>query len=147
MHKCGLGVGIGYVHFGQQNPGGSVPVLELAYVDAGFHPEQGSTLLPGEVDLTLRNDNLGKNSFDTVEIYSDTGIDLYVHYYEDRSEVPEGDLPFGNITDSRAWIRGLPSGTLHGDEINAVFTMIGEAPGSANLPGDMPTRLSLIIVI
>lgn len=147
MHKCGFSVGIGYVHFGQSNSGESVPVLELAYIDAGFHPEQGSTLLPGEVDLTLRNDNLGKNSFDTVEVYSDTGIDLYVHYYEDRSEVPEGDLPFGNITDSRVWIRGLPSGTLHGDEINAVFTMIGEAPGSANLPGDMPTRLSLIIVI
>nr|MCS5533292.1 hypothetical protein [Candidatus Poseidoniaceae archaeon] len=147
MHKCGFGVGIGYVHFGQQNQGQAVPVLELAYVDAGFHPELGSTLLPSEVDLTLRNDNYGKNSFDTVEIYSDIGADVFVHYYEDRSEVPEGDLPFGNITDSRAWIRGLPSGTLHDDEIDAIFTMIGEAPGSANLPGDMPTRLSLIIAI
>ena len=147
MHKCGFSVGIGYVHFGQQNEGQAVPILELAYIDAGFHPEQGSTLLPGEVDLTLRNDNFGKNSFDTVEIYSDTGIDLYVHYYEDRSEVAEGDLPFGNITDSRVWVRGLPSGSLHGDEINAIFSMIGEAPGSANLPGDMPTRLSLIIAI
>ena len=147
MHKCGFGVGVGYVHFGQQNEGQAVPVLELAYVDAGFHPELGSTLLPSEVDLTLRNDNFGKNSFDTVEIYSDIGADVFVHYYEDRSEVPEGDLPFGNITDSRAWIRGLPSGTLHNDEINAIFTMIGEAPGSANLPGDMPTRLSLIIAI
>ena len=147
MHKCGFSIGIGYVHFGQQSEGQAVPILELAYIDAGFHPEQGSTLLPGEVDLTLRNDNFGKNSFDTVEVYSDTGIDLYVHYYEDRSEVPEGDLPFGNITDSRVWIRGLPSGSLHGDEIDAIFSMIGEAPGSANLPGDMPTRLSLIIAI
>ncbi len=147
MHKCGFGIGIGYVHFGQQNQGQAVPVLELAYVDAGFHPEIGSTLIPSEVDLTLRNDNYGKNSFDTVEIYSDIGADVFVHYYEDRSAVPEGDLPFGNITDSRAWIRGLPSGTLHNDEINAIFTMIGEAPGSANLPGDMPTRLSLIIAI
>ncbi|MBT4070144.1 MAG: hypothetical protein HOL72_00280 [Euryarchaeota archaeon] len=147
MHKCGFGVGIGYVHFGQQTTGQAVPVLELAYIDAGFHPESGSTLIPGEVDLTLRNDNFGKNSFDTVEIYSDTGADIFVHYFEDRSEVPEGDLPFGNITDSRAWIRGLPSGTLHNDEIDAIFTMIGEAPGSANLPGDMPTRLSLIIAI
>ena len=147
MHKCGFGIGIGYVHFGQQNQGQAVPVLELAYVDAGFHPELGSTLIPSEVDLTLRNDNYGKNSFDTVEIYSDIGADVFVHYYEDRSEVPEGDLPFGNITDSRAWIRGLPSGTLHNDEINAIFTMIGEAPGSANLPGEMPTRLSLIIAI
>ena len=147
MHKCGFGVGIGYVHFGQHNQGQAVPILELAYVEAGFHPKLGSTLLPSEVDLTLRNDNYGKNSFDTIEIYSDIGADVFVHYYEDRSEVPEGDLPFGNITDSRAWIRGLPSGTLHNDEINAIFTMIGEAPGSANLPGDMPTRLSLIIAI
>ncbi|MEZ8079034.1 MAG: hypothetical protein QMC53_05410 [Candidatus Poseidoniaceae archaeon] len=147
MHKCGFSIGIGYVHFGQQSEGQAVPILELAYIDAGFHPEQGSTLLPSEVDLTLRNDNFGKNSFDTVEVYSDTGIDLYVHYYEDRSEVPEGDLPFGNITDSRVWIRGLPSGSLHVDEIDAIFSMIGEAPGSANLPGDMPTRLSLIIAI
>jgi hypothetical protein len=147
MHKCGFGIGVGYVHFGQQNQGQAVPVLELAYVDAGFHPELGSTLIPSEVDLTLRNDNYGKNSFDTVEIYSDVAADVFVHYYEDRSEVPEGDLPFGNITDSRSWIRGLPSGTLHNDEINAIFTMIGEAPGSANLPGDMPTRLSLIIAI
>ena len=61
MHKCGFSVGIGYVHFGQQNPGGSVPYLQLAYLDAGFQPQQGSTLRPGEVILIVRKDNLGKN--------------------------------------------------------------------------------------
>ena len=146
-HKCGIGIGIGYVHFGEVQPDSSIPVLEVAYIDVGFHPEAGSTLIPSEVDLTLRNDNYGENTFDTVEVYSDVGSDVYIHYYEDRSNVPEGESPFGNITDSRLWIRGLPSGTLHQDEIAAIFTTIGEAPGSANLPGEVPDRLSLIIAI
>ena len=97
--------------------------------------------------MTLRNDNLGENTFDTIEIFSDVGTDTYIHYFEDRSNVPEGESPFGNITDSRLWIRGLPSGTLHDDEIAAIFTTIGEAPGSVNLPGDIPDRLSLMIAI
>ncbi|MEK9651006.1 MAG: hypothetical protein VW102_02285 [Poseidonia sp.] len=146
-HKCGIGIGVGYVHFGEVQPDDSIPVLEVAYLDVGFHPEAGSTLIPSEVDLTLRNDNYGENTFDTVEVYADVGTDVYIHYYEDRSSVPEGDSPFGNITDSRLWIRGMPSGTMHDDEIAAIFTTIGEAPGSANLPGEIPDRLSLIIAI
>ena len=146
-HKCGIGIGVGYVHFGEVQPDSSVPVLEVAYLDVGFHPEAGSSLIPSEVDLTLRNDNYGENTFDTVEVYTDVGTDVYIHYYEDRSSVPEGESPFGNITDSRLWIRGMPSGTLHEDEIAAIFTTIGEAPGSANLPGEVPDRLSLIIAI
>ncbi len=146
-HKCGIGIGVGYVHFGEVQPDESIPVLEVAYLDVGFHPEEGATVIPSQVDLTLRNDNYGENTFDTVEIYSDVGADVYIHYFEDRSQVPEGDSPFGNITDSRLWIRGLPSGTMHDDEITAIFTMIGEAPGSVNLPGDIPDRLSLIIAI
>lgn len=146
-HKCGIGIGVGYVHFGEVQPDSSIPILEVAYLDVGFHPEEGSTVIPSEVDLTLRNDNYGENTFDTVEVYSDVGSDVYIHYYEDRSNVPEGESPFGNITDSRLWIRGLPSGTLHQDEIAAIFTTIGEAPGSANLPGEVPDRLSLIIAI
>ena len=39
------------------------------------------------------------------------------------------------------------SGSLPQEEINAIFTMIGEAPGSANLPGDIPDRLSFILAI
>ena len=146
-HKCGIGIGVGYVHFDEVNPDQSVDILEYAYLDVGFHPEDGSTIIPSEVDLTLRNDNFGDNSFDTIEIYSDVGTDVYIHYFEDRSNVPEGDSPFGNITDSRLWIRGLPSGSLHPDEIAAVFTMMGEAPGSVNLPGEIPDRLSLMIAI
>ena len=146
-HKCGIGIGVGYVRFGEVQPDQSIDILEYAYLDVGFHPEEGNTIIPSEVDLTLRNDNLGDNSFDTIEIYSDVGADVYIHYFEDRSNVPEGDDPFGNITDSRLWIRGLPSGSLHEDEIAAIFTTIGEAPGSVNLPGEIPDRLSLMIAI
>jgi hypothetical protein len=138
---------VGYVRFGEVQPDQSVDILEYAYLDVGFHPEEGNTIIPSEIDLTLRNDNLGDNSFDTIEIYSDVGTDVYIHYFEDRSNVPEGDDPFGNITDSRLWIRGLPSGSLHPDEIAAIFTTIGEAPGSVNLPGEVPDRLSLMIAI
>ena len=146
-HKCGIGIGVGYVHFGEVQPDRSIEILEYAYLDVGFHPEEGGTIIPSEVDLTLRNDNLGDNSFDTIEIYSDVGTDVYIHYFEDRSNVPEGDSPFGNVTDSRLWIRGLPSGSLHPEEIAAIFTTIGEAPGSLNLPGEIPDRLSLMIAI
>ena len=146
-HKCGLGVGVGFIRFDGYGSGTSAPVLEAAYIDVGFHPEEGETRLPEEVDITLRNDNLGQNTFDTVEIFSDVGVDLYLHYFEDRSNIPEGDSPFGNITDSRSWIRGLPSGTMPTEEINAIFTMIGEAPGTQGFPGDIPERLSLIIAI
>jgi hypothetical protein len=146
-HKCGIGIGVGYVRFGEVQPDQSIDILEYAYLDVGFHPEEGNTIIPSEIDLTLRNDNVGDNSFDTIEIYSDVGTDVYIHYFEDRSNVPEGDDPFGNITDSRLWIRGLPSGSLHPDEIAAIFTTMGEAPGSVNLPGEIPDRLSLMIAI
>ena len=146
-HKCGFGLGVGFIRFEGIDGGTSAKVLETAYIDAGFHPEIGESRLPNEIDITLRNDNLGQNTFDTVEIYSDYGADMYLHYFEDRSNTTEGDSPFGNTTDSRTWIRGLPSGTLHPDEIAAVFTMIGEEPGGTDLPGDIPSRLSMIIAI
>ena len=73
---------------------GSVPdVLELAYIDTGFHPEDTGRRLPSEIDLTLRNDNFGDNTFDTVEVFSDRDADVYVHYFEDRSKMPEGTPP------------------------------------------------------
>lgn len=147
LHKCGFGLGVGFIRFAGYGGGTTAPILETAYIDVGFHPEEGETRIPNEVDITLRNDNLGANTFDTVEIFSDYGSDMYFHYFEDRSNTTEGDSPFGNTTDSRTWIRGLPSGTLHPDEINAIFTMIGEAPGSADFPGDIPSRLSMMIAI
>ena len=54
------------------------------------------------IDLTLRNDNFGDNTFDTVEVFSDRDADVYVHYFEDRSKMPEGDDAFGNISDARS---------------------------------------------
>lgn len=146
-HKCGYGVGVGFIRFDGDGSGSAAPILEMSYLDAGFHPEIGDTRLPEEVDITIRNDNLGENSFDSVEIYSDKGSDVYLHYFEDRANVPEGDSSFGNITDARVWIHGLPSGNMGPEEINSIFTMIGEAPGSVNLPGEVPSRLSLIIAI
>jgi len=145
-HKCGYGVGIGFLQFDQVDSQGQAEIIDMGYIDVGFHPEYGSNILPEEVDLVLRNDNLGDNTFDTVELYSDVGADLWLHYFEDRSNTIEGGT-FGNITDSRLWIRGIPSGTLPQEEINAIFTMIGEAPGSSNLPGDIPDRLSFILAI
>ena len=146
--RCSFGVGVGFVHFAPPPADNGVPdVLELAYIDTGWHPEGLGRQLPSEIDLTLRNDNLGDNSFDTIEVFSDSDADVYIHYFEDRSAIADGSGNFGNITDARIWIRGLPSGTLPEEEIEALFTMIGEKPGSVNLPGDMPDRLSLFIGI
>ena len=146
-HKCGFGVGVGFIRFDGDGGGSAAPVLEMSYLDAGFHPEDGETTLPSEVDITIRNDNIGENTFDTVEIFSDLGSNVYLHYFEDRSNVTEGDSNFGNTTDARVWIHGLPSGSMPPEEINSIFTMLGEAPGSANLPGEVPSRLSWIIGI
>jgi len=146
FHKCGFGIGIGFIEFDELDVNGQADIIDMGYIDVGFHPERGSNVLPEEVDLTLRNDNLGDNTFDTVELYSDVGADLWLHYFEDRSNTIEGGT-FGNISDSRLWIRGIPSGTLPQEEIDAIFTTIGEAPGSVNLPGDMPDRLSFILAI
>lgn len=147
VHKCGFGIGVGFIRFDGDGGSSSAPVLEMSYLDAGFHPEVGETTIPSEVDITIRNDNLGENTFDTIEIFSDTGADVYLHYFEDRSNVSEGDSDYGNITDARVWIHGLPSGSMPAEEINSIFTMLGEAPGSSNLPGEVPSRLSWIIGI
>ena len=147
MHKCGYSVGIGYVHFKEPDIDGFRALDELGYIDVGLHPVLGDTLIPEEVDLVIRNDNAGENSFDNIEIFSDTDADLYFHYFEDRSAHIEEGGQFGNITDSRGWVRDMPKGTLPQEEIDAIFTLIGEAPGSSNLPGQMPNRLSLIISI
>ena len=146
-HRCGFGIGLGYVHFDTPDSQGNIPVLEMGYVDIGVHPVEGSTRLPNELDLTLRNDNIGQNSYDTVELFTDEDADIAIHYYEDRSNVAEGSSPWGNITDSRAWIRGLPSGSMEEDEINAIFTTIGEQPSSVDFAGNVPNRLGFIVAI
>jgi hypothetical protein len=66
-HKCGIGIGVGYVRFGEVQPDQSIDILEYAYLDVGFHPEEGNTIIPSEIDLTLRNDNVGDNSFNITD--------------------------------------------------------------------------------
>ena len=146
-HRCGLSMGVGYVHFDEPSSNGDRGIMEIAYIDVGLHPELGENDLPEEAEVTLRNDNLGEDSFDTVEIYSDTGCDLWVNYFEDRSNSVDPNGERGNITDSRVWIRDLPHGELSSDEVDSIFTMIGDAPESTNLPGDLPDKLSLIIAL
>ena len=70
--------------------------------------------LPSEIDLILRNDNLVDNSLDTVEFFTDRSTDLWVHYFEDRSNYTEPDStePYGNITDAEIWLRKLPEGSM-----------------------------------
>ena len=70
-------------------------VMEFAYVDVGLHPVMGSDRLPSEVDLVLRNDNLGENGLDTIELFSDRPADLWFHYFEDRTGILDSDLRAG----------------------------------------------------
>ena len=93
----------------------------------------------------MRNDNLD-NGFDTIEFTPTSGRTCTFTTLR-TGQTCRGRRPFGNVTDSRLWIRGLPSGSLHPEEIAAIFTTIGEAPGSLNLPGEIPDRLSLMIAI
>ncbi len=150
-HRCAFGIGIGYVHFAPlEDQSNEREIYEIGYLDIGFHPIAGQNQLPNEIDFILRSDGgngVGENSYDTIEIYSDKNIDLWFHYFEDRSNFIVGGDKHGNLTDSRGWIRGLPSGTLHQDEITSIFTMIGNAPSDENFPGQFPSRLSLIIAI
>lgn len=148
-HRCALGVGIGYVHYDSKGSDGEREVLEVAYLDAAVHPIADSNRLPEEVDIILRNDNLAANSLDTLEYYGDRNTDLFLHYFEDRSNYSEPDStePYGNTTDAEVWLRGLPSGSMSDEEIAAIFTMMGMAPGSDDLPGNVPDRLTFIIGI
>ena len=147
QHRCGLGAGLGYIHFDEPNVDGGRDVLEVAYIDVSFNPVEGSVLLVEEAEINLRNDNLGEDSLDTIEYFSERRSDLYIHYFEDRSNYPEADSTWGNITDAELRIKGLPSGSMSQDEINALFTMLGAAPGSNDLPGEVPEELSLMIGI
>lgn len=148
QHKCKIGIGIGYIHYGLPDSSGARNPLEVAYIDAAFHPTEDSQMLLSEADLVFRNDNLGKDSLDTIEYYGDINADLTIHYFEDRSNYSEPDSPYGNITDASVIFRGLPGNSMPQDEINAIFTMLGAAPDSLDLPGQVPDeRLSMIIAI
>ena len=143
-HKCGYGVGIGFIQFDQVDQQGQAQIIDMGYLDVGFHPEYGSNTLPEEVDLILRNDNLGDNTFDTVEVFSDAGADLWLHYLKTEAiRLKEARLETSRIPIMASW---PPSGSLPEEEINAIYTMIGEAPG-VRIYQDIPERLSFILAI
>ena len=153
QQDCGLSVGLGYVHY----PSGENPeeILELAYIDASFHPTGNSTTpcsiipvrycLPEEIDLIIRNDNLGEDGLDTIEFWTERETDLRIHYFEDRSNFVEGDV-YGNVTEAIGWIRKLPSQSFEPDEIDRIYDMLGYHE-EVDMPGQRPFRLSFILGI
>jgi hypothetical protein len=154
-HPCTVGVGFGYIHYGVPQGANDRPIEEIAYLDVGIHPVEGAVVLPQGIDLVLRNDDIltsgfgvtGEGGLDTVEYYADQRADIHLHFHENRANLSAGPgEPFGNITDSRGWLRGMPAGTLSQQNIQRIFRMLGSA-GSPELPGQVPERLSLILAI
>ena len=154
-HDCRIAVGFGYGHFSPLNNDGNREMWELSYIEVALHPIAGSQRLPAIADLTIRTDSvlptgsgaLGEDGLTTIEYYADERSDIWLHFYEDRSNYSEGaGEPFGNTTESLGWLRGMPEGTMTPLEIERCFQMLGSA-SQPELPGQMPTRLSLILGI
>lgn len=152
--SCGVTAGFGYVHYSPPDISDERDVWEVAYIEAAIHPNRLSTILPEQVDVTIRTDNTvadgsgsaGENGLTTVEYWADERADLYIHFHENRSEVPpeNADGEHGNVTDSVGWLRGMPAGSLSSEEIDRIFTMLG-SKSEPQLPGGQPNRLGLII--
>ena len=154
MHDCRIGVGFGYAHFSPEISG-QRDLWELSYLEVGIHPNSTSTQLPSIVDLTIRTDNvlpsgsgtLGEDGLTSIEYYADERANLWLHFHENRSDYRESaSEPYGNVTETLAWLRGMPSGTLTPMEIERCFQMLGSA-SHPELPGQIPSRLSLILGI
>ena len=154
-HRCTVGIGFGYVHFDAPANAGEKQPVEFAYIDLGIHPVVDSVILPSVIDLVLRNDDIlttsfgvtGEGGLDTVEYFADERADLHLHFHENRSnQMKAPGEPFGNITDSLGWLRGMPSGELPQSHIQRIFRMLG-SESSPELPGQMPERLSMILAI
>ena len=154
--SCGVTAGFGYVHFSPPDSQENREVWELAYIEAAIHPNRLSTILPEQLEVTIRTDStladgtgsLGENGLTTLEYWADERADLHIHFHEDRSEAPEenSDGNYGNVTDSRGWFRGMPEGSLTTEEIDRTFTMLG-SKSEPELPGSQPDRLGLIIAV
>ena len=114
--NCGISAGLGYIHFSPPNNDGTRNVWELAYIDATFHPNGESDRLPSEAEIIIRTDTIlptstgleGDKSLTTIEYWADDRADLFLHFHENRSNLPasESDGDYGNITDSLGWFRG-----------------------------------------
>ncbi|MEK9738801.1 MAG: hypothetical protein VW438_03615, partial [Euryarchaeota archaeon] len=154
--SCGVTAGFGYVHFSPPDSQENREVWEVAYIEAAIHPNRLSTILPEQLEVTIRTDStladgtgsLGENGLTTLEYWADERADLHIHFHEDRSESPEenSDGNYGNVTDSRGWFRGMPKGSLTTEEIDRTFTMLG-SKSEPELPGSQPDRLGLIIAV
>ena len=154
-HRCTVAVGFGYIHFDAPADVSDKQVQEFAYIDLGIHPMETYVVLPSVIDLVLRNDDVlttsfgvtGEGGLNTVEYFADERADLHLHFHENRSnQVAGADQPYGNITDSLGWLRGMPSGRLPDEEVRRVFRLVG-SESSPELPGQMPERLSMILAI
>ena len=153
-HDCRIGVGFGYAHFSPED-NNQRDVWELSYLEVGVHPVETSYSLPSIVDLTIRTDNVlpsgsgtvGEDGLTTIEYYADNRADLWLHFHENRSSYRETAAdPYGNVTETLVWLRGMPTGTMTPMEIERCFQMLGSA-SQPELPGQLPSRLSLILGI
>ncbi|MEE2747608.1 MAG: hypothetical protein VX473_03970 [Candidatus Thermoplasmatota archaeon] len=153
-HDCRIGVGFGYAHFSPVD-NNHRDLWELSYLEVGVHPNSTSYEMPSIVDLTIRTDNvlptgsgsLGEDGLTSIEYYADERANLWLHFHENRSAYRESaSEPYGNVTETLVWLRGMPSGTMTPMEIERCFQMLGSA-SQPELPGQIPTRLSLILGI
>ena len=154
--SCGVSAGFGYIHFSPPDNDGERDLWELAYIEARFHPSGNSLELPSSAEVVIRSDSVlptstgleGERSLTTIEYWGDKTTDLFIHFHEDRSNLPESqsDGEFGNATDSIGWLRGMPAGSMSSDEIERIFRMLGSA-GDSELPGNIPDNLGFIIGI
>ena len=154
--SCGVSAGFGYVHFSPPDDNSNRRMWELAYLEARFHPHSESDRLPSEAEVVVRTDSVlpsstglaGEKSLTSIEYWADRRSDLYIHFHEDRSNLPQSqsDGSYGNKTDSVGWLRGMPAGSLSEGEIERVFRMLGSAD-QPELPGSLPNRLGMIIAV
>ena len=154
-HDCRIGVGFGYGHFAPQDNSNNRELWELSYLEVGVHPNSTDYHLPSIVDLTIRTDNvlptgsgtIGEDGLTSIEYYADDRADLWLHFHENKSAYRESSSdPYGNVSDTLVWLRGMPSGTMTPMEIERCFQMLGSA-SQPELPGQLPSRLSLILGI
>lgn len=159
-HGCRIGAGFGYGHFSPR-VNNDRNIWELSYIEVAMHPTESSEELSSILDLTIRDDSVlpgnsgsvGEDGLLSIEYFADERMDLWLHFHEDRRNYSEesggacgqGDV-CGNVTETLAWLRGMPSGTMTPTEIERCFQMLGSA-SSPELPGQMPTQLSMIIGI
>ena len=154
--SCGVTVGFGYVHYSPPDASGDRDVWEVAYIEAAIHPNGLSQMLPENVDVVIRTDSTladgtggaGEGGLTTIEYWADRRADLFIHFHENRSEVPpeNADGEYGNVTDSVGWLRGMPAGSLSSEEIDRIFTMLG-SKSEPELPGGQPEKLGLILAV